>query len=164
VPVGRNAYRSVYAGLAGWLLAGRQAAPIVLAREELRAGDPLRWRVAPGVHDLVLAVEDSSGAETWRTEVAEPPPEIEGPALPPGDGRFRAAGRTREGPFRTGRPFHAEATDPEMSGRAVGAALHFEPAGAPDREDGGRRAAWPFALALAALGAEWAWRRRLGLR
>lgn len=160
----RQAYRSLFAGLAGWLLEAPERRPVELARARLVAGDTVRWRVASGVSNLRIAVSDSAGAVVWADTIAAPDTAVAGPRAPPGSQRFVAEGIVAGEAFRIGRPFEVEGAERELAARPVGPALDGAAIGGGAAVAGGDRPMWPFVLAAVMLCGEWYWRRRIGLR
>lgn len=159
----RQAYRSLFAGLAGWLLEAPERRPLELERTSLAAGDSIRWRVAPEVNDVRLTLRDSTGTVVWADTLSSPDTLVVGPAAPVGSLRYEAEGTAAGESFRIGRPFEAEGPDREMEARFVGTALAGAATGGAAPAGGGR-AMWPFVLAALMLCGEWFWRRRIGLR
>lgn len=160
----REVYRSMFAGLAGWLLEAADRRPLELVRSRLPAGDTIRWRVAPAVDELRLVLRDSTGAAIWGDTLVAPDTLINGPQAPEGTLRFEAEGRVGSEGFRVGRPLEAEGTVRELTAREPGELLDdASPASGVSAATGGR-AVWPFVLAALMLCGEWYWRRRIGLR
>lgn len=159
----RQAYRSLFAGLAGWLLEAPERRPVELERSRLVAGDTVRWRVASGVGDLRITVSDSAGAVVWSDTIAAPDSVVGGPPALPGSQRFVAEGVAAGEAFQTGRPFEVEGAERELAARRAGPVLEGAAVGDGAAVAGGR-AMWPFALAALMLCGEWYWRRRIGLR
>ena len=160
----RQAYRAIFAGLAGWLLEAPEGSPVLLLNERLRAGDEVRWRVASGVRDLTLTLRDSAGAVIWSDTLAAPDSVVTGPPAPPGSLRYAARGTAAGEPFRSGRPLEVEGSERELNARPIGEPLQGAAVGAGALPRGGDRPIWPFVLAALLLCAEWFWRRRIGLR
>ncbi len=160
----RQAYRAVFAGLAGWLLEAPDGSPIILLDERVRAGDEVRWRVASGVRDLTLTLRDSAGAVVWSDTLATPDSVVSSSPAPPGSLRYTARGTAAGQPFSTGRPLEVEGPERELNARPVGEPLRGAAAAAGALPSGGDRPLWPFVLAALLLCAEWFWRRRIGLR
>ena len=156
-----EAYRSLLAALTDWLLSGsgeggspERFAPLA---DEVANGLPLAWRWTGGgppraiILDLVgprgarrdtLSFDAGGGAELW---------------LPPGPYRYAAA----DGPER-GLVAVDIGSDEWRSAAVV---LAAQPGAPPaHRVSGGLRdRGWLFVVVIAALAAEWAWRRRQGL-
>ncbi|MFQ5529872.1 MAG: hypothetical protein ACE5FP_05920 [Gemmatimonadota bacterium] len=160
----RQAYRALFAGLAGWLLEAPDSRPVVLEEVRLRGGEAVRWRVAGGVRNLALALRDSTGVVIWSDTVAAPDSVVVGPAAPPGSLRYEARGTAAGEPFRTGRPLEVEGAERELRARPAGVPLEEASVGAGALPAGSDRPIWPFVLAALLLCAEWFWRRRIGLR
>jgi hypothetical protein len=158
-------YRGLFSGMVRWLVERTAPQPIQLSEPYVRSGDSLQWRVAPGVRDLAMQLEDASGAVVWSSSPSDSATRIMGPPLERGDARFVATGTTRGIAFRIARPFHVNARLEEMP-NPVGPALDVR----SDAAAGGRPApgsdppVWPFAAAIGLLCVEWLWRRRIGLR
>lgn len=159
----RQAYRSLFAGLAGWLLEAPERRPLELERTQLAAGDSIRWRVAPEVSEVRLALRDSTGTVVWSDTLTAPDTLVTGPEAPAGSLSYEAAGTAAGESFRIGRPFESAGPDRELEARPVGATLAGAATGAAAPSRGGR-AMWPFVLAALMLCGEWFRRRRIGLR
>lgn len=159
----RQAYRSLFAGLASWLLEAPERRPVELERTRLEAGELVRWRVASGVSDLRITISDSAGSVVWEDTSAAPEPSISGPRAPAGSHSFVAEGVAAGEAFRTSRPFEVEGAERELAARPAGRELVGATVGRVGAATGGR-AMWPFVLAALMLCGEWYWRRRLGLR
>jgi hypothetical protein len=163
---GRDAYRRLWSGVAGWLLAGEGAAPLEPrpATWVVPRGEPVVW-TAP-VDSIARSVVVTAGDSV----VVTAPLEGEGPqstgVLPPGAYAYRVEGITDE-VLASGRFDVAEATlemtplpavpvESDAVGTRVGVG---ERPGSPLRTS-----AWPYLLVIALLCAEWIGRRRSGLR
>jgi hypothetical protein len=156
----QEAYRSLVAGLADWLLgeqgAGSRERAVPVTREAAH-GLPLvwRWTGAGAPQPVVVNLQSEGGrrADTLRFDAA-------GRAelrLPPGVYRYTLAGSGA--PSIVAVETYSEEYRPRAAALAAqpGEALgRFESVGLRDRW-------WLFAIALAAFAAEWAWRRRQGL-
>lgn len=160
----RQAYRAVFAGLASWLLEAPDRSPVLLESTQLRASEPLRWRVANGVRDLILTLHDSTGTVVWSDTLNLPDSLVVGPKASAGSLRYEASGIVAGESFRTGRPFEVEGAERELGARQIGAPLEGATIGAGARSTSAGRPIWPFAMAALLLCAEWFWRRRIGLR
>ncbi|HEY3279438.1 MAG TPA: hypothetical protein VGJ83_02915 [Gemmatimonadales bacterium] len=156
-----QAYRSLVAAVADWLLAergagrGERAAPVTL---EVPNGLPLVWRWTGGGDERPLVVElrDETGAariDTLRFDAGGHAELL----LPPGAYRYALAG----GPER-GLVAVEEYSD---EWRPAARLLASQPGLAEGRtvQVGLRDRWWLFVIAIAAFSAEWAWRRRQGL-
>lgn len=98
--------------------------------------------------------------------MSAPPPRVDGPRLPAGDAVFRTAGVMDGRAFAYERPFHV-GPPAELVPGPFGPPLIVDggspgPRGRADGPD--RPPVWPFVVAALLLCAEWAWRRRIGLR
>lgn len=164
---GLDAYRRLWSGVAGWLLAEDAGRTAVEVRPEdwvAAPGEPVAWRVPGGPADTVrLELLDTAGAALLDTLLAGGRV-FTGPH-PPGAYRYRAA-RGDEG-MGEGR-FDVEARSEEMlpvpgvpeGAPGLAAALPAgEGVGTPLRTT-----VWPYLLLLVLLSAEWVGRRRAGLR
>jgi hypothetical protein len=163
---GRDAYRRLWSGVAGWLLAQDPATGAADARPEswvVARGEAVRWWVPGEANDSVrLEIRDSA-----RTVVDTLLPAGTGRSvgpLPPGTYRFAAS--TADGPSVEGR-FDVEARTTEMLPRptapeAPSSARVASVVGDPGRPL--RTSPWPYLLILVLLCVEWVGRRRAGLR
>jgi hypothetical protein len=164
----REAYRRLWSGVAGWLLAGDPAGAAVEIRPERWVGprgEPVTWWMPGSTPDSVrLEIFDSTGAVAVDTTLATGGDASTRP-LPEGTYGYRA---TSENGVRGEGRFDVEARSEEMLPLAVAP----RPPAAPDR---GPRAAgadgrplrtgpWLYLLVLLLLSAEWVGRRRAGLR
>lgn len=171
---GREAYRRVWSGVAGWLLADQTvtASEIRPARWVFGRGEPVAWTVPSDSSALRLVVVsvDSVTAGSADSVVVDRALEDGGSlstgVLPPGPYRYRAVSGAgdivSEGRFDVAEataemvPVPAEPAPAEGAGTAVAAA---EPAGTPLRTR-----PWPYLLVIGLLCGEWIGRRRSGLR
>jgi hypothetical protein len=164
--VGRDAYRRLWSGVVGWLLADQA----VLATEPRPArwvvprGDPVLWNVpadAAGAR-LVVQARDSVVADTIFPGTGT----VSAGSLPPGAYSYHVEG-TGGDTLSTGRFDVASASEemlpvpavpPEPSRRAGVGGVDARP-GTPLRT-----LPWPYLLVIALLCGEWIGRRRSGLR
>jgi hypothetical protein len=163
---GRDAYRRLWSGVAGWLLAQDPATVAGDVRPEswvVARGDAVRWWVPGAEGDSVrLEVRDSArvvvdtllAAGSGRSVGPLPPATYRFSASTPdgtvAEGRFDVEARTTE---MLPRPTTPEAASPARSASMVGST------GRPLRTS-----PWPYLLILALLSVEWVARRRAGLR
>jgi len=163
---GRETYRRLWSGVAGWLLTdGTMASPEprpvrwVFARSE-----PVEWSMPLDTGAVRIRVESDDSAVV-DTVVAGGQPATLG-VLPPGAYRY-AALSTDTDTLGSGR-FDVAATTLEMLPRA-----EVPSPGAPAAEDAGpvaptgpplRTTPWPYLLVITLLCGEWILRRRSGLR
>jgi hypothetical protein len=163
---GLSLYRGLFAGITGWLLERTLPQPIQLEEPAPREGDRLRWRVAPDVRDLVIAVTGEDGALQWSDSLDTPGVRVDGPRVSTGPSSFSAIGRTPEKSFSVYRPLYVGASR-ELVPHVPGPPLDVDAPGLTGERPGAGRArpsVWPFIAAAALLCAEWLWRRRSGLR
>jgi len=163
---GEDAYRRLWSGVAGWLLAQDPTTVAGEVRPEawvVARGEPVRWWV-PGVEGDSVRLEVRDSARTVVDTVLASGSGRSVGTLPPGTYRFAATGP--EGPIGEGR-FDVEArttellprpTTPEATATTRAASVIGDP-GLPLRTS-----PWPYLLILALLCAEWVGRRRAGLR
>lgn len=176
-----DAYRRLWSGVGGWLLAeaaGAGAAEVRPERWVIRAGLPMGWSIpAEGPDSLRLEIAGPDGASALDTVLARAPGTATAP-LPPGTYAFRAAWEGRllgEGRFDVEARSEellprAEAPDIPPGGPRGGADARAAgaPRGGTDLPGGRgtplRGSPWPYLLVLLLLSAEWVGRRRAGLR
>jgi hypothetical protein len=159
----RQAYRSVFAGLAAWLLEAPDGQPVLLDESRLSQGERVAWRIAEGVTDLTLTLRDSTGAVFWADTIPQPDSVVAGPATPSGSLSYEGRGTVSGELFRSGGPLEVEGPERELAARPAGPLLAVNSSGAGGSA-AADRAIWPFVLAALLLCTEWFWRRRIGLR
>ncbi|MDP2955780.1 MAG: hypothetical protein Q8N53_05115 [Longimicrobiales bacterium] len=164
----REAYRRLWSGVAGWLLAEDPAGAAVEvrpARWVMPLGEPVTWWMPGSSPDSVhLEILDSAASVSVDTTLASGVDASTRP-LPAGTYRYRA---TAVGEVRGEGRVDVEARSEEMLPPAVAP----RPAAVADRGpraagSGGRplrTSPWPYLLVLLLLSAEWVGRRRAGLR
>lgn len=163
---GRDVYRRLWSGVAGWLLSGEGVSPLEPrpARWVVPRGEPVVW-TAPldsVPRRVVVTRGDTVAAET---PLAGGGAESAG-VLPPGAYAYRVEGGAGE-VLASGRFDVEEATAemaplvmvPEDAGAEASAAALEERPGSPLRTR-----SWPYLLVIGLLCAEWIGRRRSGLR
>jgi hypothetical protein len=167
---GRQVYRALWTGVAGWLLDGRSDGAIAVEPRQrvVEHGEALRWRAPQRVDSLVVELSASDSGALWRGVAAAA--DSLATAAPPG--RYRYVARA----YREGRvaasaqgPVEVEEFSRELlPGAPVAEPLTAEtPAAVRGSADGSRRLAtsgWPYLILIALLCGEWAVRRRRGLR
>ena len=164
---GRDVYRRLWSGVAGWLLASdpRSAAPEVRPdRWVTPRGEAVRWWIPGTPTDTVhLQVRDDTLVVT-DTLVSAARSVVTG-VLPPGRYTFRA--RSVSGSVGEGR-FDVTARSDELLPRAAAPEVPSGTVSPRFAAEGGsgplRTRAWPYLLILALLSLEWVGRRRVGLR
>ncbi|HSE26808.1 MAG TPA: hypothetical protein VLA95_01165 [Gemmatimonadales bacterium] len=154
-----QAYRSLVASTASWLLAAPDSAGgrVRPVRAVVPRGHPTRfaWTGDSTATDTPVTLEGDSGArtDTLRFDGA-------GRAelwLDPGVWSYQVAGGGRG-------TVAVEEFSEEWAPRAVTLAAHPGAGPPAGRQAPLRTQWWPYLLAVLALGGEWWWRRRLGLR
>ena len=163
----REAYRRLWAALAGWLLqddAGLQVAEVRPEAPVVSRGEATRWRIPGEAEDSVrLELRDSTDAVVAEAVLPGGGTAV-GPELGPGPYRWSATDLAGEA-AGSGRLDVARTTDellpppiepdaPEVTTRQAG----FQ--GGGDL----RTMVWPYALVILLLCLEWIGRRRVGLR
>jgi hypothetical protein len=171
---GRDVYRRLWSGVAGWLLAGEGAAPLEVrpTRWVVPRGEPALWSVpADSVSRTLIVSQTVNGRDSvvWEGELAEQadPSTLSTGVLPPGSYVYRVAGSAGT-PLSEGR-FDVAAATLELAsppivpasddGDALAAGAEVERPGSPLRTR-----PWPYLLVIGLLCAEWIGRRRSGLR
>lgn len=164
----RDAYRRLWSGVAGWLMAQDPGAAVSEVRPERwvwASGERVAWWVpAAGADTLRLEIRGADGAALLDTLLARTAGTSTRP-LPPGTYGYRATSGGRL--LGEGR-LDVEARSDEMLPRPVAPALPPVPArgpgsgGAPGTPLGS--GPWPWLLVLVLLSAEWVGRKRVGLR
>jgi hypothetical protein len=163
---GRDAYRHLWSGIAGWLLAG-ESVPGAQPRPTqwvVERGEPVTWSSpVDGVERRIVV----SRADTVFADVtAQDRGAFETGVLPPGQYDYHVEGS--EGDTLAGGRFDvAEATSemtaapavPEGQGEGAGESSREEESGSPLRTQ-----PWPFLVMIVLLCGEWIGRRRSGLR
>jgi hypothetical protein len=153
-----EAYRSLVAGMVDWLLgeqgAGRRerAVPVTL---EVPNGLPLiwRWTGADDPRSLAILMEGGAHADTLRFDAGGRAELL----LPPGVYRYALSGGPERGVVAVENYSDEWIPRPPSLGAQPGESRsRLASTGLRDRW-------WLFAVAIAALAAEWAWRRRQGL-
>jgi hypothetical protein len=165
---GRQLYRTLWTGLAGWLMTGRGGVGTALEplRRVVERGEALAWTVPPSADSLVVEFVGEDSAVVWTGSAI--PDDTLNVAPPPGRYRYRARAHTAERVAAALGPAEVERFTRELL--PAPAAL-LDPAevtaGAGDADGGRRRLAtlgWPYLVLIALFCAEWAVRRLIGLR
>lgn len=164
---GREPYRSLWSGVAGWLLADRTMAtpeprPV---RWVFGRTDPVEWRTAGDSSEVRVRVE--AGDSVVRDTVLSGGSTASLGTLPPGAYRYTVVSGGSTDTLATGR-FDVASTTLEMlprgevplaGGSTGGGEVATAPAGLPIRTS-----PWPYLLVITLLCGEWIIRRRSGLR
>lgn len=167
---GREAYRRVWSGVAGWLLADQAVAASVLRPTQwvVARDEPIEWAVPADSSEVRLVVTPADGAggtfvdttvvggRALATRPLPPGPYSYRVEAPSGDtlgaGRFDVAAATAE--------LAVEPTEAGSLGAAgEGSRAEIERPGSPLRTK-----PWPYLFVIGLLCAEWIVRRRSGLR
>lgn len=163
---GREPYRRLWSGVAGWLLADRAMAsaeprPV---RWVFDRSEPVEWSMPTDPVGLRILIENADTVVV-DTTIAGPGPVSTG-ALPPAAYRYTVLGSDADtlaaGRFdvasTTLELLHRPADTERLTGRAAPSVSEAR-AGSPLRTT-----PWPYILVLTLLCAEWIVRRRIGLR
>jgi len=163
---GRDAYRHLWSGIAGWLLAG-ESVPGAQPRPTqwvVGRGEPVAWSApVDGVERrIVVSRGDTVVADVTALDRGA----LETGVLPPGQYDYHVEGSAGD-TLASGRFDVAEATAemiapagmPEAQAQGVGGVERDDDPGSPLRTE-----PWPFLLVIVLLCGEWIGRRRSGLR
>jgi hypothetical protein len=180
---GRPLYEAFWAGVGTWLVADAPVRAGEQVRPEPRVvprGEPIRWAVPPAADSVrvtlhpvpgpVAAWPDAPAGVTMDTVVAAVGGSAVQTAPVPGHYRFEARAFLGAAESVTGTgELTVEAYSPEFTRPARALELGAgPPGGEPDRAVRAGRAlratAWPYALVIVLVCAEWVLRRRWGLR
>ncbi len=168
---GRQLYRALWTGVAGWLLADRSGGDLRLDpdRRVVERGEPLLWIVPPGVDSLSVEVMNRDSSALWRG--VAPAGDSLGTVLPPEQYQYRArAYRADRVAASAEGPIEVEEFTRELLPGSSALLAELSGGDMTDREPGAvghRRMAtrgWPYLLLIALFCAEWAVRRFIGLR
>lgn len=169
---GRQLYRALWTGVAGWLLDGRSDGAIGVEprRRVVERGEPLRWRAPERIDSFTVELSASDPGTVWRGVAAGG--DSLATVMPPG--RYRHTSRA----YRDGRvaasaegPVEVEEFSRELLPASGAPSPEFLAAEA--RAHVGRPAAgsrglatlgWPYLILIALFCGEWAVRRVSGLR
>jgi len=161
----RRAYDGVFSGVVGWLVedATSQLAALIAVPPP---GQPLEWRVRPGVTDLAIEIAAEGGAVVFDSVWADPDERVVGPGLPDGRYTMRMTAEGPEGSFEEDRPLEVVPAGLELLPAAPADLASLDPVVQARSSIEGRlpRPVWPFVLAVMLFCAEWVWRHRIGLR
>ncbi len=168
---GRQLYRALWTGVAGWLMEGRSSGEAGLQplRRVVERGEALRWRAPGGIDSLTVEL-DGAEAPLWRGVAG--PGDTLAAHLEPGTYRFRARAHRGETVAASAEgPAEVEEYSRELLPRPAASLDELVAGGgpAPDQPGAGRprhlaTLGWPCLLLIALFCAEWAVRRYIGLR
>jgi hypothetical protein len=165
---GRQLYRTLWTGLAGWLLTGRSAAGTALdpLRRVVERGEALAWAVPSRTDSLTVELADEDSTVVWSGSAV--PADTLSVSLPPGRYRYRARAHGGGQVTAASGPVEVEVFTRELLPAPTEL---LEPGGvvaAVGEADVGRRGlatlGWPYLVLIALFCAEWAVRRLIGLR
>lgn len=169
----REAYRRLWAGVVGWMLANEPlgSGPGVGPTERVvRRGEDVVWRAGPWVGQSLRFVVTSEGSAVTDTVLAVGPAgEVRSGVLPPGTYEYRVEFSDSANVVGEGR-FEVEAYSAELLAPVYRPAAD---AGRPGGDETGgrdipgrplRTYAFPYLLLIGLLSGEWIGRRRRGLR
>ncbi|UCC84784.1 MAG: hypothetical protein JSW46_07645, partial [Gemmatimonadota bacterium] len=165
---GRQLYRSLWTGLAGWLVTGRNGAGLALEplRRVVERGEALAWAVPGRVDSLVVGLADEDSTVVWSGSAG--PGDTLSVSLPPGGYRYRARAHSGERLTTATGPAEVERFARELLPTPTVLVDAAEVrTGAGDGDVGSRGLAtlgWPYLVLIALFCAEWAVRRLIGLR
>ena len=161
----RRVYEGVFSGVVGWLTEDATPRLVSLVRSPA-VGQPPVWSIRPGSADVRIRLFDETGAEVWGDSAAAPPPEVIGPALPPGLFEAVVTATGPDGPVALRRPIEVATNPAEYLPGPVADPLAIAARAVARSPMDVRppRPVWPFLLAVCLLCAEWVWRHRIGLR
>jgi len=163
---GRDAYRHLWSGIAGWLLAGESVpgAQPRPTRWVVERGEPVAWSApVDGVQRRVIVTRgDTAVAEVDALDRSA----FQSGILPPGQYGYRVEGAAGD-TLAVGRfdvssstaEMTAPAAVPEAQSQGSAGSTGDERAGTPLRTE-----PWPYLLVIGLLCGEWIGRRRSGLR
>lgn len=165
---GRQLYRTLWTGLAGWLMTGRGGAGTALEplRRVVERGEALAWAVPGSTDSVAVEVVDDDSSVVWSGSAG--PTDTLSVSLAPGRYRYRARAHTAE---RVATATGAAEVERFASELLPAPAERVDPAevtAVSDDRDVGRRGlatlGWPYLVLIALFCAEWAVRRLIGLR
>ncbi|MGD2218534.1 MAG: hypothetical protein PVJ64_17380, partial [Gemmatimonadales bacterium] len=164
---GRQLYRTLWTGVAGWLLSGRDGAGPALQplRRAVERGEALAWVVPSRVDSLVVEVADQDSTVVWAGRAGAA--DTLRVSLPPGRYRYRARAHTAERLTTATGPAEVEVFTRELLPAVTALVEPAESTAAGDGDVGRRGLAtlgWPYLVLIALFCAEWAVRRLIGLR
>ncbi len=169
---GRQLYRSLWTGLAGWLMEGRARADAGLEplQRVVTWGQPLRWRAPADADSLSVTLEAIDADSSW-TGVAAPGDSLAA-LLPPARYRYVARAYRDERLVASAEgPAEIEEFSHELLpliGPSLEATVAGIPGDDPSRADRGTRPlaalGWPYLVLIVLFCAEWTVRRFGGLR
>jgi hypothetical protein len=164
---GYPAYRSLWSGIAGWLLGGERVGGAEPRPESwiVPRGEPVAWRIPGDSASVRLSVH--SGEDLVTDTVVLAGGRVLTPALPPGTYGYALVDQASGDSLASGR-FDVAATTAEMLPAVADSGLASLATAAPRAVDAGGRPLrthpLPYLLVICLLCGEWIVRRRSGLR
>jgi hypothetical protein len=164
---GYPAYRSLWSGLAGWLLGGERVGGAEPRPESwvVQRGDPVAWRLPGDSASVRLAVR--AGEELVSDTVVAAGGRVLTPTLPPGTYAYAVMDEATGDSLASGR-FDVASTTAEMLPAVADSGLASLATAVPGELDTGGRPLrthpLPYLLVIGLLCGEWIVRRRSGLR
>ncbi len=165
---GRQLYRSLWTGVGGWLLTGRNGAGPALEplRRVVELGEPLSWVVPSRADSLVVELSDQDSTVVWSGSAG--PTDTVGVFLPPGRYGYRARAHAEESQTTATGPAEVERFARELLPTPTTVVDAADVTTGAGDGDAGRRGlatlGWPYLVLIALFCAEWAVRRLIGLR
>jgi hypothetical protein len=169
----RQLYARFWGALSGWLVRERAVATdaeVRPARRAIERGGAIAWRAPEAVDSLVVRLRPHDGGELEAVLLATRGDSVAQPAPPPGHYEYEVVAYAADQARAAGRgELTVESYSPEFSRSAVSVAeLAASPAAVGETADLPgrplRAATAPYILIVMLLAAEWALRRRWGLR
>jgi hypothetical protein len=168
---GRQLYRTMWTGVAGWLLAreSRGHGGLEPRRRIVARGEELRWTVLEGLDSLTIVLQTEDGQEAFAGTAAAG--DSLAVSLPPARYRYRARAYRDEGVVAAAEgPAEVEAFSDELlprpislSAEVMAATSVAAPSGGAGQSRGLATLGWPYLVLIALFCAEWAVRRVSGL-
>ncbi len=166
--VGRQLYRTLWTGVGGWLLTGRDGAGpgLVPLRRVVERGEALAWAVPGRADSLVVELADEDSTVVWSGSAG--PADTLSVSLPPGEYSYQASAHGAERLTTASGPVEVERFARELLPTPTALVDMAEVGTGAGAGDFGRRGlatlGWPYLVLIALFCAEWAVRRLIGLR